>query len=124
MNVFMALGSVNAFVAIILGAITTFGWGDEMPAVLATSWQRAVDSQLYHALTLLVIALCIKLWPRARKVRTAGLFHLLGILFYSGSLYLLVLTGFEPLSLLPPLGAMFFLCGWLLLLISVRDFEH
>ncbi|MEA3465999.1 MAG: DUF423 domain-containing protein [Thermodesulfobacteriota bacterium] len=124
MKVFIMLGSVNAFISVALGAFGAHGLRDKVTPELLLRWEKAVDYQLYHALALLIIALCIKLWPDVRRVRTAGLLLFMGIMLFSGSLYALVLTGIRPLGMITPVGAIAFLCGWLLLAFSARDFSH
>ena len=122
MKVFIMLGSVNAFISVALGAFGAHGLRNKITPELLITWEKAVDYQMYHALALLIIALCIKLWPDVRRVRTAGFLLFMGIMLFSGSLYALVLTGMRPLGMITPVGGITFLWGWLLLALSARDF--
>lgn len=124
MKIFIVLGSLNAFMSVALGAFGAHGLKYKVPPELLVTWEKAVDYQMYHALALLVIAICIKLWPDVRRVRTAGFLLLMGIILFSGSLYALVLTEIRPLGMITPVGGIAFLWGWLLLALSARDFDN
>lgn len=123
MKLFFVLGSMNGFLSVALGAFGAHGLRYKVTPEMLTAWEKGVDYQMYHALALLIIALCIKLWPDVRRVRTAGLLLFLGILLFSGSLYALVLSGYKGLGMITPIGGFSFLLGWSLLALSARDFD-
>lgn len=78
-------------------------------------WETAVLYHLVHALGLLLIGILCHLMPDLALLRNAGWALLIGTLFFSGSLYLLVLTGVKPLGMITPIGGVAFLVGWILL---------
>lgn len=123
MKLFIVLGCANAFLSVAFGAFGAHGLRYKVAPEVLTTWEKAVDYQMYHALALLVIALCIRAWPDVRRVRTAGLFLLIGILLFSGSLYGLVFSGIKGLGLITPVGGVSFLIGWCLLAFAARDFD-
>ncbi len=110
-RVFGVAGSVLGLLGVGLGAFgahvleTSLGPGD-----LAV-FETAVRYQLIHALALLAVALVTTRTP-ARAGAAAGWCFLAGTLFFSGSLYLLVLTGQRWLGAVTPLGGLAFLGGW------------
>ncbi len=77
-------------------------------------WQTAVDYQVWHALALLALA-ALAPGLGARPVRLAGALFAIGIVVFSGSLYLLALGAPRPLGLLTPLGGLALIGGWLAL---------
>ena len=80
-------------------------------------YETAVRYQMYHALALVALgALAGRLPPRA--ITVSGSLFTLGILLFSGSLYLLVLTGTWPLGIFTPIGGSCFIAGWLWLAVS------
>ncbi len=85
---------------------------------MLTVWETAVLYHLVHALGLLLIGILCHLMPEVALVRNAGWALLAGTLLFSGSLYILVLTGVKPLGMITPLGGVAFLAGWLLLAIA------
>ncbi len=115
MKIFLLLGSVNAFLAVALGAFGAHGLKSKVSSELLTTWQTGVLYHLTHALGLILIGVLIQLLPQASLLRTSGWLLLAGVVLFSGSLYLLVLSGIRPLGMITPFGGVAFLVGWLLL---------
>jgi len=110
-SVFGILGASFAFLAVALGAFGAHGLeGRLSPADLAT-FETAVRYQMYHALGLLLIGVASWAVPGFRG-RIPGWAFVTGILVFSGSLYVLVLTGQRWLGAVTPLGGLAFLVGW------------
>jgi len=118
MKIFILLGSLNALLGVALGAFGAHGLKTRVAPELLEVWQTAVQYHLIHALALLLIAILCQLMPGASLVRSAGWAIQLGILLFSGSLYLLVLSGIRGLGMITPLGGVAFLLGWLLLALA------
>ncbi len=78
-------------------------------------FETAVRYQMYHALALLAVGLFSSRWP-SFSVTVAGWCFLAGIVIFSGSLYVLVLSGIRWWGAVTPLGGTVFLIGWILLL--------
>ncbi len=118
MKLFIILGSLSAFLGVGLGAFGAHGLKTRVPPEMLTVWETAVLYHLVHALGLLLIGILCHLMPEVALVRNAGWALLAGTLLFSGSLYILVLTGVKPLGMITPLGGIAFLAGWLLLAIA------
>lgn len=114
MQIFVMLGGFNMFLAVALGAFGAHGLKSRVDAEMLAVWQTAVLYHLVHALGLLLVGLLALHLP----VKAAGWMLFAGIILFSGSLYLLVLTGVRPLGMVTPLGGVAFLAGWLLLAVS------
>jgi uncharacterized membrane protein YgdD (TMEM256/DUF423 family) len=114
MRMFVVLGSFNMLLAVGLGAFGAHGLKSRVSAEMLAVWQTAVLYHLVHALGLLLVGLLALHLP----VRAAGWTLLAGIVLFSGSLYLMVLTGIRPLGMVTPLGGVAFLAGWLLLALA------
>lgn len=106
---FLLLGSLNAFLAIALGAFGAHGLKSMLSSQALQTWQTAFDYHIYHALGLILIALLLDALPKAR---IAGWLMLIGIILFSGSLYLLALSGINKLGMITPVGGLFFLAAW------------
>jgi uncharacterized membrane protein YgdD (TMEM256/DUF423 family) len=114
MRLFFALGSALAGLAVALGAFAAHGLRARLtPADLAT-FETAVRYQMYHALALLAVAGAIARWSSVTAAAAGWLFTA-GIVIFSGSLYVLVLTGPRWLGAITPIGGVAFLVGWALL---------
>ena len=114
MRIFVVLGSVNMFLAVALGAFGAHGLKGRVADEMLAVWQTAVLYHLAHALGLLLVGLLAPHLP----VKAAGWTLFTGIVLFSGSLYLMVLTGSRPLGMITPLGGVAFLAGWLLLAVA------
>ena len=113
------IGALFMFLGILLGAfgahflksrLETLGYMD--------AYKTAVLYQLVHGLGLFIVAWLLSFSTNDR-LRLAGLFFVLGILLFSGSLYLLSITGTRLFGAITPLGGLCFMAGWLLVFWSI-----
>lgn len=114
MRLFFVLGSLLAGLAVALGAFAAHGLRGTLNAADLATFETAVRYQMYHALALLAVAGAVARWGAPTAVAAGWLFTV-GIALFSGSLYLLVLTGPRWLGAITPLGGVAFLAGWALL---------
>lgn len=112
---FAGAGAVLAFFSVALGAFAAHGLRTRLEPRALEVFETAVRYQFFHALALLLLALLLDRVSGAAGV-AAGWAFLVGILVFSGSLYLLALTGVGRWGAVTPLGGLAFLAGWLLLL--------
>ena len=115
---FFALGAVLAGLAVAAGAFGAHGLRDRLAPDLLAVFETAARYQMYHALALLAVAWAVERWPDG-AASVAGWFFVAGIAVFSGSLYVLALTGTRWLGAVTPLGGLCFLVGWALLAWSV-----
>jgi uncharacterized membrane protein YgdD (TMEM256/DUF423 family) len=113
-RLFFTAGSVSAFLAVALGAFGAHALKDRLSPEMLNIFEVGVRYQMYHALALLGVAWALARWPGS-SINAAGWLFLFGTLVFSGSLYLLSLTGLRWLGAITPIGGAAFLLGWLLL---------
>jgi uncharacterized membrane protein YgdD (TMEM256/DUF423 family) len=113
-RIFLVLGSLSAFLGVALGAFAAHGLKARLTPDLLTTFEVGVRYQMYHALALLVVAWACTRWPGA-VLTAGGWLFVAGIVIFSGSLYMLCLTGARWLGAITPLGGLAFLAGWLCL---------
>ena len=111
---FVILGSTCAFLAVAAGAFGAHALTGTLTTEALATFETAARYQMYHALALLAAAWVADRWP-GTAARAAGWLFLAGIVVFSGSLYLLSLTGTRWLGAVTPLGGLAFLAGWLAL---------
>ena len=117
---FFIIGAVLAFFGVALGAFGAHALSahfNRYPDLRAT-YQTATQYHMYHALALLGVAWAVSKWPGAWLV-WGGYLLLLGIILFSGSLYILVFTNIPWLGAITPLGGVAFLAGWACLIVGV-----
>ena len=113
-NLIIALGAFNAFIAVVAGAFAAHGLKDILSIEYLNTFKTAADYQLMHGIGLIIIGLISK-QNSNRCNLTAALFMLTCIILFSGSLYLLALTGARWLGIITPFGGICFLIAWLTL---------
>lgn len=115
----LIVGALNGALAVVLGAFGAHGLKRRVDASLLDAsqldtWATASDYHFYHALALLLVGLLAKVFQHP-SLLNAGWVLLAGMLVFSGSLYLLVLTGQRWLGAITPLGGTALIIGWLML---------
>ena len=111
---FAVLGALLACLAVGAGAFGAHGLRGRLTPELLDVFETAARYQMYHALGLLAVAWAADRWPGGATA-AAGWLFVVGIVLFSGSLYLLSLTGTRWLGAITPLGGAAFLAGWLAL---------
>jgi uncharacterized membrane protein YgdD (TMEM256/DUF423 family) len=121
---FLTAGAIFGALAIALGAFGAHGLErvTSDPKILH-SFQTGVQYQMYHALALLVVGILVEKFP-GKWLQWAGSAFTIGILLFSGSLYLLTFLKTQGSSTrivgpITPLGGIVFIIGWVCLLIAV-----
>ena len=114
MRLFFALGSVLGGLGVVLGAFGAHALRATLSAEDLQTFEIGVRYQMYHALALIVVAWAHTRWEGA-ALGAAGWCFTLGIVVFSGSLYVLVLSGQRWLGAVTPLGGVALILGWGLL---------
>lgn len=112
---FLAIAGLSGFLAVALGAFGAHGLKDRLAPDLMAVYQTAVQYHFYHSLLLLAVAILLLKYPQQGLLTASAGSTLVGLLLFSGSLYLLAFTGVRWLGAITPLGGIGFLLGWLLL---------
>lgn len=110
-RLWLLLSAFAGFSGVALGAFAAHGLKSRLSADYLAVFQTGVQYQLIHALALLGVAILALVAP-GRLVNLAGGFFAVGILLFSGSLYLLTLSGVGKLGIVTPFGGLAFLAGW------------
>ena len=108
---FLMLAAFFGFTGVGLGAFAAHGLKNRLSAEYMTIFHTGVTYQLVHALALLGVAFLAAQIP-GRLITWAGASFAIGILLFSGSLYILTLTGISKLGIITPFGGLAFLMGW------------
>ncbi|RFU62378.1 DUF423 domain-containing protein [Peribacillus glennii] len=119
MKLFIILGAINAFVAVALGAFGAHGLEGRIPDKYLETWKTGVTYQMFHATGLLVVGI-LAAKMAGSLLSWSGWLMLIGILLFSGSLYVLSVTQIKVLGAITPLGGVSFLAAWVLLIIAVN----
>ena len=116
-RLWLLLSAFAGFTGVALGAFAAHGLKQRLTPEYLAVFQTGTHYQLIHALALFGVGLLAMHTP-GRLVNLAGGAFALGILLFSGSLYLLTLSGIGKLGIITPFGGLAFLVGWLCLGLS------
>jgi uncharacterized membrane protein YgdD (TMEM256/DUF423 family) len=122
MKAFIIIGAINAFIAVALGAFGAHGLADKLEPKYLDIWKTGVTYQMFHATGILVIGLLLSKVTISPQFTWAGWLMLLGIILFSGSLYVLSLTKIGILGAITPLGGVCFLAAWILIIIGAAKY--
>ena len=104
--------------AVAIGAFGAHGLKSKVSNEDLIIFETGVRYQIYHSIALIVIGVMIYIVPNLR-LNIIGYLFTFGILFFSGSLYTLVLTNLRWFGAITPIGGLCFIFGWILLAIKV-----
>ncbi|RFM32753.1 DUF423 domain-containing protein [Chitinophaga silvisoli] len=126
---FLIWATVFGILGVILGAfgahkLYDMATTDAMKTTLERAYKTGITYQFYHAFALIAVALLYAHFPGS-LTQWAGRCFVTGVILFSGSLYLLTLKGFGKIDfpsiigILTPIGGVFFIAGWVCLLLAV-----
>lgn len=113
--------SLLGLLGVILGAMGAHALKAHLNADQLGSWNTGVRYQMYHALLLLFIGLLYQ-WHPGKWLRSAIYATLIGVVLFSGSIYLLLFTEL-PIGLLTPLGGLVLIAAWAMLFIQILRYK-
>ena len=123
-KIHLILGSILAGLGVVLGAFGAHGLKKIVPPETVSSYQTGVQYQMYHAFALLIVGIISERFS-SNLINWAGAFFVLGIVLFSGSLYLLASlkamdkVGVSGIGVITPIGGLMFIVGWILLLVAI-----
>lgn len=118
-SLWIFLGAVAGGSAVGLGAFGAHALRERLAESALATWQTAVTYQFTHALALLAVAILLRLgFGAERSLTIAGAGFFIGMVLFSGSLYLLALGGPRWLGPVTPIGGLAFIVGWVALAVA------
>lgn len=114
---FFAVGAAFGLLGVALGAFGAHGLKGTLSADMLANFETGVRYQMYHAMALLAVAWAVTRWPGG-LTNAAGWLFVIGIVIFSGSLYLLSITGLRWLGAITPIGGVAMIVGWGCLIVA------
>ncbi|MBV1882136.1 MAG: DUF423 domain-containing protein [Pseudomonadales bacterium] len=109
------VGALSGFFSVLLGAFAAHGLKQRLTEKALSTFQTGVDYQMYHSLGLVLLGLLMFQWPERVLLKWSSLSMMMGMLLFSGSLYVLAISGISRLGIVTPFGGLLFLIAWFLL---------
>ena len=117
-RIFFLSGAISAFLGVTLGAFAAHGLKTRLSSEMFNIFEVGVRYHMYHALALLAVSWACGRWP-GLLTNLSGWLFIIGTVVFSGSLYILSLTGLRWLGAITPLGGLAFLGGWVCLIWAI-----
>ena len=117
-KLFIVLGSVSGMLAVVFGAFGAHALKSRLDDYAMGVFETAVQYHFYHSFALLAVGILALSQPETMLLKSSGWLFFLGLLIFSGSLYVLSLTGLRWLGAITPLGGLAFIAGWACLAVS------
>lgn len=120
MKFFLIAGAVNGLLAVAFGAFGAHLLEGRVADKYLDTWQTAVQYQMFHSIGLIAVAILMSsaLIGPLSSLSWAGYLMLAGIVIFSGSLYVLSLSGISVLGAITPIGGLAFIAGWVMLMVA------
>ena len=104
--------------SVLMGAFGAHALKDKLSEYSMSIYDKAVFYQIFHAIAILVVSILGQLF-NTQDFNTSGWFFIIGILLFSGSLFILSVTRVKWLGAITPIGGVMFILGWFLLFFKV-----
>jgi uncharacterized membrane protein YgdD (TMEM256/DUF423 family) len=118
-KIFLILGGLNAALVVLFGAFGAHALKARLSVEMLAAYQTGVHYHLFHALGLLAAGLLATQLPGSVYLKWSGWMMLVGIILFSGSLYILSISGLRWLGMVTPIGGMSFIAAWILFVLAV-----
>ena len=120
MKKWLFIAAVNGALAVLAGAFGAHALSDRL--VYASAFNTGAHYHLMHALAIGLAALAAR-GPARRQAEVAAMLFLIGIILFSGSLYLLAVTGVKYFAFITPIGGTSLIAGWVVLALAALKLE-
>jgi uncharacterized membrane protein YgdD (TMEM256/DUF423 family) len=115
---FLLIGALAGLVGVTLGAFGAHGLRSRLSPDMLAAFETGVRYHMYHALAIMGVASVTERLQASRLILASGWLFFAGIVLFSGSLYLLAITGMRGLGAITPIGGVAFLLGWACLAVA------
>ena len=112
-------GAIFMVLGVLLGAFGAHALKNSLSSEMLAVYKTGVEYQFYHALGLLLIGL-IGIRLNSKWIQGSAILLIVGIILFSGSLYILSISGIKIIGAITPIGGISFVAGWICLIIGIQ----
>ncbi|MEG0385343.1 DUF423 domain-containing protein [Solibacillus cecembensis] len=111
-------GAIQGFLAVALGAFAAHALEDKLDAYGTGIWNTAIQYQMLHAVAIVLVGILMSkaIFGEVKQLKIAVICFNAGVVFFTGSLMVLALTGIKVLGAITPIGGVLFLIGWAMII--------
>ena len=115
---YLLFGAMSGCLVVIMGAFGAHALNELLDDYGKSIYNKAVLYHMFHSISILILGLINKMQPEI-QLSMAGWSFVFGIILFSGSLYILAITGIKSLGIITPIGGILFISGWVFLILKV-----
>lgn len=115
LNVLIFIGCISMALSVGLGAFGAHGLEKRLTEHYLKIYQTGVQYQMIHSIGIIFVGILGGKLPLSGLIQASGWCFIVGIILFSGSLYVLSITGISKLGMITPFGGLAFIIGWILL---------
>ncbi len=119
MKSILTIAAISGLLAVVLGAFGAHVLKTMISPEMLEVFKTGVQYQFYHTFALLAVGILMH-FNTSKALKWAGIFFLMGIILFSGSLYALAITGVKVLGIITPFGGVVWIMAWLLLMMHCQ----
>jgi len=123
MKQFLIIGSISGMLAVALGAFGAHALKEIINADMLTVYKTASQYHYYHTFAILVVAILLN-FKESKVLNWSGYLFVAGTLLFSGSLYILAITGISKLGIITPFGGVILIAAWVCLLLHALKLKR
>ena len=116
---YLLIGAMSGCLVVIMGAFGAHALNELLDDYGKSIYNKAVLYHMFHSIAILILGLINKIQPEI-QLSMAGWSFVFGIILFSGSLYILAITGIKSFGMITPIGGVLFIIGWIFLIIRVE----
>jgi len=118
---YFTIGAISAAIAIAFGAFGAHGLEDKLTEHYLAVFETGVRYQMYSSLGLMLIGLLSQFVGRSKAIVNGARLVIAGMVIFSGSLYILSITGFSKLGMITPIGGVSMIAGWIIIALAAKN---
>ena len=114
---YLMVGAMSGCLVVIMGAFGAHALNELLDDYGKSIYNKAVLYHMFHTIAILILGLINKIQPEI-QLSMAGWSFIFGIILFSGSLYIIAITGIKSLGIITPIGGILFIIGWVFLILK------
>ena len=115
---YLLFGAMSGCLVVIMGAFGAHALNELLDDYGKSIYNKAVLYHMFHTIAILILGLINKIQPEI-QLSMAGWSFMFGIILFSGSLYIIAITGIKSLGIITPIGGILFIIGWVFIILKV-----
>ena len=123
MKSILTISAISGLLAVVLGAFGAHALKKMISPEMLEVYKTGVQYQFYHTFALLAVGILMH-FNTSKALKWSGYLFVVGILLFSGSLYVMTITGIKALGIITPFGGTVWIAAWFFLMVHCRKLTN